>query len=166
MGPQPGYGVWTFGGSSSLLARAGIPFHQAPAGTSLGFVNIGGGGPVLGNVYTYLLYCYKDLGWSGYIAGPLLLGVVASIAHHAVVVRRNVALIPVSALLLALITQSVFSMTYARDAQYIFLMAAAILSDRYLRPQAPPGPGPDELVPPPRKSAPVPGAIRALTQAD
>jgi oligosaccharide repeat unit polymerase len=134
-GPQPGYGAWSFGGLISLLARAGIPFHQAPAGSSLGFVNIGDRRFVLGNVYTYLLYCYQDLGWSGYVAGPFLLGVVASLAHYVVIIRRNITFLPVAALFLALIAQSVFSMTYVRDAQYVFLLVVAVLADRYLRPK-------------------------------
>ena len=148
-GPQPGYGVWTFGGVISLLARVGIPFHQAPAGSSLGFVNIGDSRFVLGNVYTYLLYCYKDLGWSGYVAGPFLLGGLAGASHYVVVVRRNITFIPLAALLLALITQSVFSMTYVRDAQYIFLLVAAVLANRYLRPRPASTPASPVAVPSP-----------------
>jgi oligosaccharide repeat unit polymerase len=123
--PQPGLGVWTFWGVSSLLSRGGVPLAM-PETSALFYVDIGQEHSIQNNVYTYLIYPLYDLGWFGLIALPLMFGMVSGRLHYAVVVSRRLELVPAVCIAMSSILMSFFSLSLIRDTRWLFLAVASV----------------------------------------
>lgn len=127
-----GLGVWTFYGAATILARTGLPINTPS--NFFNYVPIQNLGTGLSNTFSFVLYFYYDAGWPGVIAMSFAFGLGASLAHKAVVARRNFRVLPLASLLMTGVAMSFFGITVLRDFRYLFLALIGIWLQRCVEP--------------------------------